>query len=102
MIRSLSEGTDMDATTQAHGSADRWGPLWGARPADWALSEEQHVPGYEAALARVALAPGQLVLDIGCGVGVFLGLVAKRGAEAHGIDASEALIAFARQRLPEA
>jgi SAM-dependent methyltransferase len=92
----------MDATAQAHGSAERWGPLWGARPADWALSEEQHVPGYEAALARVALAPGQRVLDIGCGVGVFLGLVAMYGAEPHGIDASEALIALARQRLPGA
>ena len=36
----------MDAATQARGSAERWGPLWGARPDDWALSEEQQVPGY--------------------------------------------------------
>jgi SAM-dependent methyltransferase len=92
----------MTATTQAHGSAERWGPLWGARPRDWAISEEQHVPSYDAALARLGLEPGQRVLDVGCGVGVFLGLVADRGAEPHGIDASEALIAFARERLPEA
>jgi SAM-dependent methyltransferase len=102
MIRSLAKGAVMTATTHAHGSAERWGPLWGARPRDWAISEEQHVPGYEAALSRLRLEPGQRVLDIGCGVGVFLALVAERGAEPHGIDASETLIALARERLPEA
>ena len=84
------------------GSAERWGPLWGARPADWARSEEQQVPTYEEALRRVSLQPGQRVLDVGCGVGVFLRLVADRGAEPFGIDASEALVAAARERVPEA
>src|SRR5262245_53268802 len=99
MIRSLTKGAAM-TTTAAHGSAERWGPLWGARPRDWAISEEQHLPSYEAALALLTLEPGQRVLDVGCGAGVFLGLVAERGAEPHGIDASEALIALARERLP--
>jgi SAM-dependent methyltransferase len=76
--------------------------LWGARPADWALSEDQQVPTYEAALERVELKAGQRVLDIGCGVGAFLSLVADRGARAYGLDASEALIELARERLPEA
>jgi SAM-dependent methyltransferase len=84
------------------GSASRWGPLWGARPADWALSEDQQVPTYEAALERVGLEPGQRVLDIACGAGAFLRLVAERGGEAHGIDASEALVAFARKGLQDA
>jgi SAM-dependent methyltransferase len=84
------------------GSAERWGPLWGARPADWAVSEDLTVPAYEAALERVELAPGQHVLDIGCGVGAFLRLVAARGARAAGLDASEALIELARVRIPEA
>ena len=92
----------MSSTMHASSSAERWGPLWGARPADWAINEEQHVPGYEAALEHVTIEPGQRVLDIGCGLGVFLGLVAGRGAEPHGIDASETLIAVARERLPEA
>jgi SAM-dependent methyltransferase len=95
----------MPSTTQASaatGSAERWGPLWGARPADWALSEDQQVAGYEAALARVDLSPGDLVLDVGCGVGAFLRLVADRGARPFGLDASVALAALARERVPEA
>src|SRR4051794_25797290 len=89
-------------TTTVTGSAERWGPLWGARPADWALSEDQQVPTYEEALRRVAPEPGQLVLDIGCGVGVFLRLVADRGARPFGVDASEALLELASTRLPDA
>jgi SAM-dependent methyltransferase len=88
--------------THTTGSAERWGPLWGARPADWALNEDRQTPTYEAALARVGLAVGEAVLDIGCGVGTFLRLVTERGTHAFGLDASPALIDFARQRLPEA
>jgi SAM-dependent methyltransferase len=84
------------------GSASRWGPLWGARPADWAINEDLQVPTYEAALERTALQPGWHVLDIGCGAGAFLRLVSERGAIASGIDASESLIAFAGGRLPDA
>jgi SAM-dependent methyltransferase len=90
------------ASSAVAGSASRWGSLWGSRPADWALSEDRQVPTYEAALRRIGLEPGQRVLDIGCGVGAFLRLVAERGGEPHGLDASEALVAFARTRLPAA
>lgn len=90
------------ASSTRTGSATRWGPLWGARPADWALSEDRQIPTYEAALRHVGLEPGQRVLDIGCGVGAFLRLVAKRGAAPCGIDAAEALVELARTRLPGA
>jgi SAM-dependent methyltransferase len=90
------------ASSTAHGSASRWGPLWGARPADWALTEDLQVPTYEAALDRVPVGAGARVLDVGCGAGAFLRLVAARGGEPHGIDASESLIALARLRLPNA
>lgn len=93
----------MSTTIQpASGSAERWGPLWGARPADWALSEDQQIPTYEAALERVGLKPGQSVLDIGCGVGAFLRLVSQCGAKAVGLDASDALLELGRRRLPDA
>src|SRR5690349_12909094 len=103
MLHSLAEGAVMaiDSITTS-GSASRWGPLWGARPEDWALSEDQQLPTYEAALERVGLDRGQRVLDIGCGVGSFLRLVSKRGADPVGLDASEELVALARRRLPEA
>jgi SAM-dependent methyltransferase len=84
------------------GSASRWGPLWGARPADWALNEDRQLPAYEAALERTGLEPGWCVLDIGCGVGAFLRLIDGRGGEPSGIDASDSLIAFAHARLPDA
>ena len=86
----------------AAGSAERWGPLWGARPEDWAESEWRQAPTYEAAIERVGIEPGQRVLDIGCGTGAFLRLAADRGADAFGLDASEALLDIARARVPEA
>ncbi len=89
-------------SSRGNGSASRWGPLWGARPADWALSEDMQRPTYEAALERSGLEQDWRVLDVGCGAGAFLRLVADRGAEPNGIDASEALITFARERLPDA
>lgn len=89
-------------TAAVSGSAARWGPLWGARPADWAASEDQQIPTYEEALRRVGLQPGELVLDIGCGVGAFLRLVADGGAHAFGIDASPALLEVAGDRVPDA
>ncbi len=94
----------MASTTapRERGSAARWGPLWGARAEDWALNEELQLPTYEEALRRIDLRPGQSVLDVGCGAGTFLRLVGDRGANAFGVDASEALIELARGGVPSA
>lgn len=91
-----------ETTETGSGSGARWGPLWGARPGDWAASEDQQTPTYDAALEHTGLRRGDSVLDIACGVGSFVRLVGERGGVASGIDASEALIAFARRRVPEA
>jgi SAM-dependent methyltransferase len=89
--------SEMSATT-----AGKWGPLWGARPQDWAENEDRQAPTYAEAIARVGLTPGDEVLDIGCGTGVFLRMAADRGAVPYGIDASEALLEIARRRVPGA
>src|SRR5687767_12115659 len=95
-------GADVPPPTQATGSAQHWGPLWGSRPRDWAANEEQQAPTYEEAIRRVGIGPGRRVLEVGCGSGVFLRLAADRGAEVFGLDASEALLELARARVPEA
>ena len=92
----------MSTTASISERAAQWGRLWGARAADWALSEEQQLPTYEEAIRRVGLSRGQRVLEVGCGTGVFLRRAADLGAEAHGVDASEALLELAQQRVPEA
>jgi SAM-dependent methyltransferase len=92
----------MPSIKSVSGSAQRWGPLWGARPHDWAANEDQQVPTYEEAIRRVGITSGQHVLDIGCGSGVFLRAAAEQGAQVSGLDASEALLEIARTRVPDA
>lgn len=87
--------------SRRHRAAPRSGGLWGARPRDWAENEDRQLPTYEEAIRRIGVAPGQRVLDIGCGTGVFLRLVADRGAQPFGLDASTALIEIARERVPD-
>lgn len=83
-------------------TASQWGPLWGARPYDWASVEEQQRPCYDKAIETLGIGPGQRVLDVGCGSGVFLEAAAACGAHVAGIDAAETLLAIARSRVPEA
>jgi SAM-dependent methyltransferase len=92
----------MTSTTVTVGSADRWGPRWGARAAEWAATEAQQLPTYEAAIERVGIGEGTRVLEVGCGSGVFLRAAADRGARVAGLDASPALLELARARAPEA
>jgi trans-aconitate methyltransferase len=48
----------------------------------------------------LAPAPGEHVLDLGCGTGELLEEIAKRGAHVVGVDADAGMVAAARRRLP--
>src|SRR4051794_228310 len=85
------------------GSATVQGPLWGARAREWAqLAEPGQAPFYRSVFDGLGVGPGTRLLDVGCGAGLALGLAAERGAVVTGLDASEELLAVARERLPDA
>jgi len=85
------------------GSAAVQGQLWGAEARDWAeLQEQNTLPLYGAALAAGRVRRGTRLLDAGCGAGLVALLAALRGAEVAAVDAAPALLAIARERLPEA
>ena len=90
------------STTVPATSAEHNGRAWGLRARDWSATESQMRPSYELVLERARITAGQTVLDVGCGSGAFLHAAADRGAVACGLDASEPLLAIARERVPGA
>jgi SAM-dependent methyltransferase len=84
------------------GSAARASDLWSARPRDWAEIQEGTVrPLYEAVLDETGAGDGKALLDVGCGAGMAAQLARGRGASVSGLDATEALIEVARERVPD-
>jgi SAM-dependent methyltransferase len=78
------------------------GPLWSRAAQDWAeLQEPLATPLWEAVLDAAAVGRGTRLLDAGCGAGGASLLAARRGAHVNGLDAAEALLAIARQRVPD-
>jgi SAM-dependent methyltransferase len=55
----------------------------------------------DSLLDTVGAAPGKRVVDVATGPGYVAGRAAERGAEVVGVDLSEAMLAFARSRLPD-
>ncbi|HET9729887.1 MAG TPA: methyltransferase domain-containing protein [Acidimicrobiia bacterium] len=91
-----AEAHDAGMTTEVRITQD-WreaGAAWGWRANDWAcLYEHYSTDVLLALLSR---------LDIACGSGFAVRLAAGTGADVAGIDASEELIAVARERTPDA
>ena len=58
-------------------------------------------PGLLGLLARSGLTRG-LVVDVGCGSGVWAGILTRAGYRVEGIDISPAMIALARRKAPKA
>ncbi|WP_051208538.1 class I SAM-dependent RNA methyltransferase [Propionicicella superfundia] len=64
-------------------------------------------PGAAAALAEavvtgLAPAPGETALDLYCGAGLFVGVLAERGVAVAGVEGNSAAVALARRNVPEA
>jgi SAM-dependent methyltransferase len=82
---------------------DVQGKLWSAAPSDWATYlEPTFLPMYEAVLEKLTLGEGKMLLDAGCGSGLFLSMAAETGAFVHGIDAAPGLLHISKLRLPGA
>ena len=83
------------------GSKAVQGYLWGQNPKNWAtIQEPTGNAGYTYVLEHLNLEGGKVLLDVGCGSGIFSSLATEKGAIVTGIDASEALLAVAMHRNP--
>ena len=79
------------------------GRAWGERAADWAYLMEPYArPANDALFDRAGVGTGTRLLDIACGSGYAVMVAVGRGAEVAALDASEALIAIAQARTPDA
>lgn len=93
----------MSALAALTEAAQNQGRLWGARAQDWAQLQEQKTLALHAAVLDAAgVQPGTRLLDAGAGSGLVALLGRLRGAEVSAVDASTALTAIARKRLPGA
>jgi SAM-dependent methyltransferase len=79
------------------------GKLWSSAPADWVkYLEPTFIPMYQAVLKQLKLDEEKMLLDAGCGSGLFLSMAAATGASVHGIDAAPGLLAITKERVPDA
>jgi SAM-dependent methyltransferase len=73
------------------------------RGQDWPpLPEQAQRPLHQAVLAALGPVDGLRLLDVGCGVGLFLRAAERRGALVAGTDAAVARLEIARWALPDA
>ena len=100
----LREGSEMNAAANA-AQQEYWNTVAGPRWVGLGGFVERRVRAVnDLLLARSAVAPGEKVLEIGCGTGAatvpFADAVGERG-EIIGIDISEPMLAGARNRIAE-
>ena len=75
---------------------------WGRRAVDFAaLCEPHSCREYVAVHHRLGITGGQHLLDVACGSGLAIELARIQGAICAGIDASQRLVAVARDRNPD-
>lgn len=77
------------------------GKLWSVAPTFWTQHFETYfLPIYRKVLDELKPTPQHLLLDAGCGSGLFSYMAIKAGAEVIGIDAAPGLLEVARKRNP--
>jgi len=77
------------------------GKLWSVSPPNWVNHfEPWFLPMYKNVLTQLNLSSEDLLLDAGCGSGMFSSLAVKAGAQVIGIDAAPGLLEIARKRNP--
>jgi SAM-dependent methyltransferase len=85
------------------GTGKEQAELWGPGARDWSdYNEPMCTPFYQAVLDAAGVGPGTRLLDVGCGGGFALMLAARRGATVSGLDATQALLDIAAERVPGA
>jgi SAM-dependent methyltransferase len=78
------------------------GRLWSIAPTYWSQHfEPWFLPMYRKVLEHLNLSGEHMVLDAGCGSGLFSNLAIKTGAQVIGIDAAPGLLEVARKRNPK-
>lgn len=78
------------------------GKLWSIAPRYWSEHFEPYfLPMYKKVLEQLELTEETLLLDAGCGAGLFSSMAINTGAQVIGIDAASGLLDVARQRNPE-
>ena len=78
------------------------GKLWSTAPKDWAnFLEPTFIPLYQAVLRQIHLEEDMVLLDAGCGSGLFLTMASTSSVKIYGIDASQGLLNVTKKRVPE-
>jgi SAM-dependent methyltransferase len=78
------------------------GKLWSAAPHYWSgYFEPYFLPMYRKTINQLNLTGDSVLLDAGCGSGMFSSMAIRAGAQVVGMDAAPGLLAVARKRNPE-
>jgi SAM-dependent methyltransferase len=78
------------------------GKLWSIAPQNWSKHFEPFfLPMYKKVLEQITLTGNTMLLDAGCGSGLFSSMAIETGAQVIGIDAAPGLLEVARQRNPQ-
>lgn len=77
------------------------GKLWSVAPQFWSKHfEPWFMPMYRKVMQQLDLSDEDMLLDAGCGSGLFSHLAIREGAQVVGVDAAPGLLTIARRRNP--